>query len=67
MELGFDAVLLNTAVAHANNPVHMAKAFQEAILAGRSAFEAGMMPERNTATTSTPLIDTPFWQQELTL
>lgn len=66
MEFGFDAVLLNTAVAHANHPVQMAKAFQAAVLAGRNAFEAGMMPERNTATISTPLIDTPFWQQELT-
>ena len=64
MEMGFDAVLLNTAVAHAQDPVQMAVAFKHAVCAGRSAFEAGIMPERMNAQTSTPLIDTPFWQQE---
>lgn len=65
LELGFDAVLLNTAVAHAIDPVTMAGAFRHAIMAGRSAYTAGLMPERNTANPSTSLIDTPFWQQEI--
>ncbi len=64
MEMGFDGVLLNTAVSLAINPVQMSAAFRDAISAGRAAFEAGMMPERNTAHPSTTLIDTPFWYQE---
>jgi thiazole synthase len=64
LELGFDAVLLNTAVAYALHPVLMAKAFADAVKAGRAAFEAGLMPERLAAQSSTPLIDTPFWHQE---
>lgn len=64
MELGFDAVLLNTAVSLARDPVKMAGAFRDGVNAGRKAFEAGIMPERNTAHPSTPLLDTPFWQQE---
>ncbi|HVV68401.1 MAG TPA: thiazole synthase [Gammaproteobacteria bacterium] len=61
MELGFDGVLLDTAVAHAKNPVQMATAFKDAIIAGRTAYEAGMVVERNCAHPSTPLLDTPFW------
>jgi len=64
MELGFDAVLLNTAVSLAAHPIQMAEAFKHAVIAGRKAFEAGLMLERNTAKPSTPLIDTPFWRQE---
>jgi len=64
MELGFDAVLLNTAVSLAQHPVQMASAFRDAVIAGRAAFEAGMMLERNIAHPSTPLLDTPFWHQE---
>jgi thiazole synthase len=64
MELGVDGVLLNTAVSLARNPVQMASAFRDAVIAGRAAYEAGMMPERNTAHPSTPLIDTPFWHHE---
>jgi thiazole synthase len=64
MELGFDAVLLNTAVSLAREPVSMACAFQDAVNAGHTAYKAGMMPERNAAQPSTPLLDTPFWQQE---
>lgn len=64
MELGFDGVLLNTAVALANNPVQMATAFKDAVVAGRNAFCAGLMQERNLAHPSTSLIDTPFWHQE---
>lgn len=66
MELGFDAVLLNTAVSLATYPIQMAEAFKHAVIAGRTGFEAGIMLERNTAKPSTPLIDTPFWRQELT-
>lgn len=64
MEIGFDAVLLNTAVSLAMNPVQMSAGFRDAIIAGRTAYEAGIIPERNTAHPSTPLIDTPFWHQE---
>lgn len=64
MELGFDGVLLNTAVALANQPVTMATAFRHAVIAGHEAFAAGLMPKRNAAHPSTPLIDTPFWHQE---
>jgi thiazole synthase len=64
MELGFDGVLLNTAVALADNPVQMAGAFRDAVKAGRAAYEAGLMPVRNLANPSTSLIDTPFWKQK---
>jgi thiazole synthase len=64
MELGFDGVLLNTAIALAQQPIVMAQAFRHAILAGYEAYCAGMMPKRNVAYPSTSLIDTPFWQQE---
>ncbi len=64
MELGYDAVLLNSAVALAADPVMMAKAFKLSIEAGRLSYLAGRMPERELAKASTPLLDTPFWQQE---
>lgn len=63
MEMGYDGVLLNTAVALSHQPVKMAGAFCHAVKAGRQAYEAGLMPERNMAQPSTPLIDTPFWHQ----
>ncbi|KSV62022.1 thiazole synthase [Sinorhizobium sp. Sb3] len=56
MELGFDAVLLNTAVAGATKPALMASAFARAIEAGRDAFEAGMLEPRDFAVPSTPVI-----------
>lgn len=56
MELGFDAVLLNTAVAGAAKPALMASAFAGAIDAGRAAFEAGMLEPRDFAVPSTPVI-----------
>jgi thiazole synthase len=65
LELGFDAVLLNSAVASAIHPVIMAEAFADAVKAGRKACEAGLMPERLSARSCTPLIDTPFWHQEV--
>ncbi len=64
MELGYDAVLLNSAVSLARDPVQMAGAFRDGIRAGRAAFEAGIIPERNMAHPSTTLLDTPFWHQE---
>jgi thiazole synthase len=60
LEMGYDAVLLNTAVAGSGNPVKMAKAFAQAIEAGRAAFEAGMMKPRELAQPSTPVAGTPF-------
>jgi thiazole synthase len=55
MELGADAVLLNTAVAQAGNPVLMAEAMDLAVRAGRLAFESGRMPRRIYASASSPL------------
>jgi thiazole synthase len=55
MELGYDAVLLNTAVAEAGDPVAMAKAFALAIEAGRMAFAARPMEPRDMAVPSTPV------------
>ena len=55
MEMGFDAVLLNTAVASARNPVAMARAFGQAVEAGLAAYEAGLMPRRDMARASTPV------------
>ncbi len=56
MELGFDAVLLNTAVAGAGDPAAMAEAFAKAIDAGMQAFGAGMLEPRDMAVPSTPVI-----------
>jgi thiazole synthase len=56
MELGYDAVLLNTAVAKAGDPVAMASAFAGAVEAGRGGFLAGMVEPRDMAVPSTPVI-----------
>jgi thiazole synthase len=56
MELGYDAVLLNTAVARAKDPVAMAGAFAQAIEAGHAAFAAGWLEPRDMAVPSTPVI-----------
>jgi len=64
MELGYDAVLLNSAVALANDPIQMAQAFGLAIEAGRMGYEAGSMQERDLASPSTPTIGTPFWHSD---
>jgi thiazole synthase len=61
MEMGYDAVLLNTAVAAAADPVRMARAFAAAIEAGRLGYEAGLMPARDMAVPSTPVAGTPFF------
>jgi len=60
MELGYDAVLLNTAVAKAGDPVTMARAFAQAVAAGRAACEADPMEPRDMAAPSTPVIGKAF-------
>lgn len=55
MELGCDGVLMNTAIAEAQNPVLMASAMRKGIEAGREAFLAGRMPRRRFASASSPL------------
>ncbi len=64
MELGYDACLLNTAVAKAGDPVAMARAFAQAIEAGRTAYEAGLMEMRDMAQPSTPVAGTPFFDMQ---
>lgn len=54
MELGCDGVLMNSAIAHAQNSVLMAQAMKHAVWAGRAAFLAGRMPMRKMATASSP-------------
>ena len=54
LELGCDGVLMNTAIAHAQNPVLMASAMKHAVIAGREAFLAGRMPARYMAQASSP-------------
>ncbi len=63
MEMGYDAILLNSAIALSHDPVRMAEAFRYAVDAGRAGYEAGMMPEREFASPSTPTVGTPFWHQ----
>ena len=60
MELGCDGVLMNTAVAQAQNPVLMASAMCKAIEAGRDAFLAGRMPRKLYASASSPIDGTFF-------
>ena len=54
MELGCDGVLMNTAIAHAKQPILMASAMKHAVIAGREAFLAGRMPARYMAQASSP-------------
>ena len=61
MELGYDGILLNTAIAKADDPAAMARGFALAVEAGRLAHEAGLMPARDFASASTPVVGTPFW------
>lgn len=65
MELGYDAVLLNTAIAKAVDPVAMARAFALSIEAGRLAYEAGLMEPRDMASPSTPVIGRAFAEKAL--
>ncbi len=60
MELGFDAVLLNSAVAQSHHPVQMAAAFRDAIAGGRAGFEAGIIAPQAMAVASTPVTGRPF-------
>ena len=55
MEMGAGAVLVNTAIATANQPIEMARAFKMATEAGRIAFETGLAPKHKTASASSPL------------
>src|SRR5215472_3834091 len=55
MELGADAVLMNSGIAHAEDPVMMAEAMKHAVIAGRAAYLAGRMPKKLYATASSPL------------
>ena len=55
MELGATALLMNTAIAHAKDPVKMAGAMRQGVEAGRAAYEAGRMPKRLYASASSPL------------
>jgi len=57
MEIGADAVLVNTAIAVSQNPVLMAKAFKLAVEAGRMAFEAKLAQVSNMARASSPLTE----------
>ncbi len=54
MELGCDAVLLNTAIAGAKDPIMMAEAMRDATIAGRKAFLAGRIPKRKSGSPSSP-------------
>lgn len=67
MELGLDAVLVNTAIAEAQDPVAMAAAFRQAVEAGRRAYEAGPMPQRAAASPSSPAQGVPLPQPEVPL
>ena len=64
MELGYDACLLNTAVAKAADPPRMARAFAAAIEAGRTAYLSGLMEPRDMASPSTPVAGTPVLDLE---
>jgi thiazole synthase len=55
MELGCDGVLMNSAIAHATDPVLMAHAMKLAVRAGRAAYLAGRMPRRFGASPSSPM------------
>lgn len=60
MELGFDAVLLNSAVAQSPDPVRMARAFALAVQAGRLGWESGLIAPQDMAVASTPVGGRPF-------
>lgn len=64
MEMGFDGVLLNTAIAKAQDSIAMADAFRLAVEAGRIAYKAGCIQEQQKAVASTPSVGMPFWHQQ---
>ena len=55
MELGCDGILMNTAIAGAQDPVLMALAMKKAVEAGRAAFRAGRIPRKRFASASSPI------------
>jgi len=55
MELGYDGILMNTAIAAADDAVKMAEAMKHAVIAGRLAFESGRMPKKLYASASSPM------------
>ncbi len=55
MEVGADAVLVNTAIAQASDPVAMAEAFRKGVEAGRQAYLAGRIPRKDLAQASSPV------------
>jgi len=61
LEMGFDGVLVNSAIALARDPIMMAEAFADAVVAGRIGYESGLMQPRDMASPSTPTLGTPFW------
>lgn len=61
LEMGYDAVLVNSAIALSKNACAMATAFKHAVVAGRLAYEGGKMAPRDLASPSTPTLGTPFW------
>ena len=63
MEMGYEGVLLNSAVALAHDPVSMAQAFANGVNAGRTAYKAGAMQQRESASPSSPVVGQPFWHQ----
>ena len=63
MQLGYDGILLNSAIALAHDPIKMAQAFKYATISGRLGYEAGTMQKRDMASPSTPTVGTPFWHQ----
>ena len=59
LEMGADAVLVNTAIAQAQDPTLMAQAFRKGVEAGREAYVAGRIPHRAAAAASSPVVDVP--------
>ncbi|MEA1914734.1 MAG: thiazole synthase, partial [Campylobacterota bacterium] len=55
MELGAEGILANTAIAQAQNPMFMAEAFKNAVIAGRLSYKAGRIPKKPYATASSPV------------
>ena len=54
MELGCDAVLINSAIAQAKDPIGMAESFKNAVIAGRQCFLSGKMKKKKLATATSP-------------
>jgi thiazole synthase len=61
MELGFDGVIVDEAIALARDPITMAEAFADAVVAGRMGFEAGLKEARDASNADHPLLGTPVW------